>query len=86
MRFLPRLRDEARGVLGRLTQQADSPVTDDAPWFIFGEQTQRAASASACPVPSQTAMAGLVLDLRNIYEPAEMRRHGFTYVSIGRST
>ena len=35
----------------------------------------------------KTAMAGLVLvDLRNIYEPAEMRRHGFTYVSIGRST
>jgi UDPglucose 6-dehydrogenase len=32
------------------------------------------------------AMAALVLvDLRNIYDPAEMRRHGFTYVSVGRS-
>jgi UDPglucose 6-dehydrogenase len=30
-------------------------------------------------------MAALVLiDLRNIYDPAEMRRRGFTYVSVGR--
>jgi UDPglucose 6-dehydrogenase len=27
----------------------------------------------------------VVVDLRNIYRPEEMRRHGFTYVSIGRS-
>ncbi len=26
----------------------------------------------------------VIVDLRNIYTPAEMRRHGFTYVSIGR--
>ena len=26
----------------------------------------------------------VVVDLRNIYRPDEMRRHGFTYVSIGR--
>ena len=30
-------------------------------------------------------MAGLVLvDLRNIYDPTEISRHGFTYVSVGR--
>jgi UDPglucose 6-dehydrogenase len=26
----------------------------------------------------------VVVDLRNVYRPDEMRRHGFTYVSIGR--
>jgi UDPglucose 6-dehydrogenase len=31
------------------------------------------------------AMAALVLvDLRNIYDPTEISRHGFTYVSVGR--
>jgi hypothetical protein len=26
----------------------------------------------------------VVVDLRNIYRPDEMARHGFTYVSVGR--
>ena len=29
--------------------------------------------------------APVVVDLRNIYRPEEMRRQGFTYVSVGRS-
>ena len=29
--------------------------------------------------------APVVVDLRNVYKPAEMVRHGFTYASIGRS-
>ncbi|MBM6582585.1 UDP-glucose/GDP-mannose dehydrogenase family protein [Microvirga sp. BT689] len=33
----------------------------------------------------KTALAApVVVDLRNVYRPDEMRRHGFTYVSIGR--
>jgi UDPglucose 6-dehydrogenase len=28
--------------------------------------------------------APVVVDLRNVYKPAEMVRHGFTYASIGR--
>ncbi|GAC1334820.1 MAG: hypothetical protein NVSMB26_18210 [Beijerinckiaceae bacterium] len=28
--------------------------------------------------------APLIVDLRNIYEPADMRRRGFNYVSVGR--
>ncbi|MES1156561.1 MAG: UDP-glucose/GDP-mannose dehydrogenase family protein [Alphaproteobacteria bacterium] len=31
-----------------------------------------------------TLKAPLVIDLRNIYNPAEMKSHGFTYVSVGR--
>mgnify|MGYP001216151267 FL=1 len=27
----------------------------------------------------------IVIDLRNVYDPAEVRRHGFAYTSIGRS-
>jgi UDPglucose 6-dehydrogenase len=27
----------------------------------------------------------VVVDLRNVYKPAEMVKHGFTYVSIGRA-
>jgi UDPglucose 6-dehydrogenase len=26
----------------------------------------------------------VVVDLRNVYRPEEMRHHGFTYVSVGR--
>jgi len=26
----------------------------------------------------------VLVDLRNIYQPAEVRRHGFTYESVGR--
>jgi len=26
-----------------------------------------------------------VVDLRNIYDPADMRRRGFAYVSVGRA-
>ena len=26
----------------------------------------------------------LIIDLRNIYRPDDMRRRGFTYVSVGR--
>jgi len=29
--------------------------------------------------------APVVVDLRNIYRPEEMRRLGFTYVSVGRA-
>ena len=32
-----------------------------------------------------TLAAPVVVDLRNVYRPEEMRRHGFTYVSIGRT-
>jgi UDPglucose 6-dehydrogenase len=31
------------------------------------------------------AKAPLLVDLRNIYDPAEVRGAGFTYVSVGRS-
>ena len=30
--------------------------------------------------------APVVVDLRNIYRPDEMRRHGFTYISVGRKS
>jgi UDPglucose 6-dehydrogenase len=31
-----------------------------------------------------TLKAPVVVDLRNIYSPSEMRAKGFTYVSVGR--
>ncbi|MBU4435017.1 MAG: UDP-glucose 6-dehydrogenase, partial [Alphaproteobacteria bacterium] len=31
-----------------------------------------------------TMAAPVVVDLRNVYKPADMVRHGFTYASIGR--
>jgi UDPglucose 6-dehydrogenase len=27
-----------------------------------------------------------VVDLRNVYQPSDMKRRGFNYVSVGRST
>jgi UDPglucose 6-dehydrogenase len=29
--------------------------------------------------------APVIVDLRNIYDPAELRRRGFKYVSVGRA-
>jgi UDPglucose 6-dehydrogenase len=33
----------------------------------------------------QLANAPLLVDLRNVYDPAEIRAAGFTYVSVGRA-
>ncbi len=45
-------------------------------WDMFRAlDLRRLKAALASPV---------VVDLRNVYRPDEMRRHGFTYVSIGR--
>lgn len=48
--FLPRAPDEARGVLARLSAQADLIVTDDHPSFIVPGQLRGLARQSACPV------------------------------------
>ena len=37
------------------------------------------------PRIKELAKAPVLVDLRNIYQPAEIRAAGFTYVSIGRS-
>jgi UDPglucose 6-dehydrogenase len=33
-----------------------------------------------------TLAAPVVVDLRNVYRPEEMRRHGFSYIAVGRPT
>jgi UDPglucose 6-dehydrogenase len=33
----------------------------------------------------QTMAQPVVVDLRNIYRPADMEAHGFTYESVGRA-
>ena len=38
---------------------------------------KRLHDVMACPV---------IVDLRNIYQPDEVKRHGFAYASVGRST
>jgi deoxyribodipyrimidine photo-lyase len=48
--FLPRSPAEARGVLGRLSQQAALIVTDDHPSFVVPGHLGGAAKASACPL------------------------------------
>ena len=36
------------------------------------------------PPASDLMAQPIVVDLRNIYRPEDMRRRGFTYVSVGR--
>ena len=33
----------------------------------------------------QLANAPILVDLRNVYRPEELRKRGFTYVSVGRA-
>lgn len=83
--FDPVGQDEAAGLLNGVTWCADAYDTAaDADalviiteWNEFrGLDLTRIKSAMANPV---------VIDLRNIYRPEEMRSMGFTYLSVGRS-
>lgn len=46
--FLPRTREEARGVLAQVTSRAALVVSDDHPSFIYPHQNWRAASQAPC--------------------------------------
>jgi deoxyribodipyrimidine photo-lyase len=48
--FLPRTRDEAKGVLAKLTARAALVVTDDFPSFIVPAQNAALARHATCPV------------------------------------
>lgn len=48
--FLPRSRDEARGVVAALCERAALLVTDDAPAFVVPEHLRGIAKRAPCPV------------------------------------
>ena len=50
--FLPRTRDEARGVLSKIAARASLVVTDEFPSFIVPDQTASLARRVDCPVLS----------------------------------
>ena len=41
-------------------------------------------SEECCLIKSELK-APIIVDLRNIYDPADVRRRGFKYVSVGRT-
>jgi deoxyribodipyrimidine photo-lyase len=60
--FLPRTRDEARGVVRRLASRARLVVTDEYPTFIIREQTERFAART--PVALDLVDANGLLPMR----------------------
>ena len=60
------------GSLGGALQQLDAP---DSASGAAADELERMREALTTP---------LIIDGRNLYDPASVARHGFEYVSIGR--
>ena len=51
------------------------------PWILTEWEQFRALDLARLKAAMR---GGVMVDLRNIYRPEEMSRHGFAYTSIGR--
>jgi UDPglucose 6-dehydrogenase len=75
----------ARQVLPQAVHYAESPLDAAAGADALVVLTEWNEFRALAPARLKSAMKGsIVLDLRNIWEPAAMRAAGFTYSSIGR--
>jgi UDPglucose 6-dehydrogenase len=80
----PRRRHEARALLKASTSRTTSttPPRAPTPWCIITEWDQfRALDLDRIKLLMKTPV---VVDLRNIYKPADMAARGFSYSSVGR--
>ncbi len=76
--------DEARGMLDGIEfcdDAYDTLADADALAIITEWNEYRALDI---PRVKELMTAPVMIDMRNIYDPANMREHGFSYVSIGR--
>jgi len=76
--------DEARGMLDGVEfcdDAYDALVDADALAIITEWNAYRALDI---PRVKELMKAPVMVDMRNIYDPANMRKHGFSYFSIGR--
>jgi UDPglucose 6-dehydrogenase len=72
-------------VLPQAVHYAESPLDAAAGADALVVLTEWNEFRALAPDRLKSAMKGrIVLDLRNIWEPAAMRAAGFTYSSIGR--
>jgi UDPglucose 6-dehydrogenase len=84
--FDPVSMDQAKAVLGNVLYAENAyDCADGADALVIATEWEqfraldlkRLHDLMACPV---------IVDLRNIYQPEEVKRHGFAYASVGRST
>ncbi|MGO9715026.1 MAG: deoxyribodipyrimidine photo-lyase [Polyangiaceae bacterium] len=61
--FLPRTRDEARGVVGKLAARAALVVSDEHPGFLFPAQNAAAAKGAGCAFVTIDDAAGVPMAL-----------------------
>ncbi len=76
--------DEARGMLDGIEfcDDAYDTMADASALAIITEWNEY--RALDIPRVKELMEAPVMIDMRNIYDPANMREHGFSYVSIGR--
>ena len=75
----------ARQVLPQAVHYAESPLAAAEGADLLVVLTEWNEFRALAPARLKSAMKGdIILDLRNIWEPAAMRAAGFTYSSIGR--
>ena len=75
----------ARQVLPQAVHYAESPLAAAEGADLLVVLTEWNEFRALAPARLKSAMKGsIVLDLRNIWDPAAMRAAGFTYSSIGR--
>ncbi len=78
--------EPAKGLLGEVEYAEDAySCARGADALVL--VTEWDAFRALDPIRLRDAMnAPVLVDLRNVYVPDEMRRHGFSYTSVGRPT
>jgi UDPglucose 6-dehydrogenase len=82
--FDPEGMDQARHYLDNLTYSADPYSCCEGAGALVIVTEWDAFRALDFDRVKSLLTAPILVDLRNIYDPAELRRQGFTYVSVGR--
>jgi UDPglucose 6-dehydrogenase len=76
--------EQARAVLGEVTYCDDAyACAEGADALVIVTEWEQFRALDLARL-KQTMARPVVVDLRNIYRPDDMARHGFTYVGVGR--
>jgi UDPglucose 6-dehydrogenase len=84
--FDPVSMDQARGVLENVVYAKNAyECADGADALVIATEWEQFRALDLKRLHDLMAYP-VIVDLRNIYQPDELKRHGFAYASVGRST